>query len=132
MKRRISDRRQQEQAGILRRQQEAEAAARAARRDHSYAPPVVHADANVPVHAPQPSRPGSSQDVVFAPSSSYLEPGVPQAMPLESPNRLDYDSSTETEGSEPTAPWQRGRHNVSSNSTPTRAKHGGYAICHLV
>ncbi|KAK7678703.1 hypothetical protein QCA50_018285 [Cerrena zonata] len=128
LKRRISDRREQEQAGILRRQQEADAAARAARRDHNYgrntAPPVVHADANVPVHAPQPSRPGSSQDVIFAPSSSYLEPGAPQAMPLESPNRLDYDSSTDAEGTEPKAPWQRGRHE-SANNTPTRAKHGG-------
>lgn len=138
VKRKISDRRQQEQAGILRRQQEAEAAARAARRDLSYgrdAPQsssVVHADANIPVHAPQPSRPSSSQDVVFAPSSSYLEPGMPQAMPLESPNRLDYDSSTDAEGSEPIAPWQRGRLNGTSNNTPTRAKHGGWVIRSLL
>lgn len=135
LKRRISDRRQQEQAGILRRQQEADAAARAVRRDLTYGrdpapPPVVQASANVAVHAPQPSRPPSSnQDVVFAPTSSYLEPGMPQAMPLESPNRLDYDSSTEAEGSDTKAPWQRGRHNGSSNLTPTRTKPGGYVFC---
>ncbi|CAL1709808.1 unnamed protein product [Somion occarium] len=144
-KQRLEEKRRQEQDGILRRQQEAEAAARAARRDVTYGQTSVpnvlasrpeqnvyskrsnDADAgrgeiSMPVATPQPSRPASSsQNAVL---HSYLDATMPTAMPLESPNRFDYDSSTDAEGTgESKMLWQRSRHGGSANQTPTKTKH---------
>lgn len=146
LRRRLEDKRRQEQDGILRRQQEADAAARAARRDIAYgltpessitpsperssqqdtvgrryggevASATRGGPVSMPIAAPQ-SRPPSANNQGYS-SESYGNAGPPP-MPLESPTRYDYDSSTDVEGRpEAEVPWHRRQGHA---ETPTKGK----------
>ncbi|KAH8101729.1 hypothetical protein BXZ70DRAFT_931678 [Cristinia sonorae] len=123
-RRRVEEKRQVEQDGILRRQAEADATARAVRRDIAHrvspAPPSMSRPASppvrsMPVAAPHPRVPNSAQ---------YTDPRqVPSVMSLESPTKYDYDSSTDVE-SKQEMPWPRSRPTQTQSApdvvTPTK------------
>ena len=129
-RRAVDDKRRVEQEGIMRRQQESDVAARSARREYtgstpSPAAPPPSTASSPPFRMPEPD-PGArtSGRSVYAPQPS--RPADPHtfgglSMPLESPAKYDYDSSTDVEGNK--GSWSRHR---SAEHTP-RKPVSGYA-----